>query len=252
MLVVTTVTPTGFLPNLVRRALAVKCCDPRLPFAERTERLVAMFAPHLSTMTTMTRSATDWVQDNMMNPAYFDLCLTIPDVLRELTGIVTAPGAKPSFARDWRWFNALHGDPCDFNGHMIQEYEAPLHNFLHYELPFSQSDSKLNREIEECCVDFCEAVRAYELGVLANETRLLPERLGSVTSILGTIILRVRDFPDSVRLGLQAGFQLLLADQDDGGVVARQSPFGRLFGRETVYLSMIADTPTDQFRSRTL
>lgn len=240
MMVVTTITPTGFLPNLIRRALAVKYSGPNLPFVERTEQLVAMFAPHLATMSAMTRSATDWVQDNMLNPAYFDLCLTIPDVLQELEGVVTTCGVNPLFASDWRWFKDLTGDARDFNRHMILEYEAALHNFFDYQLVFFQPDIQLNREIEKSCLEFLEAVRAYDLAVLANQNPA--GKLAKLTIILGAIILQVRDFPDSVRLGLEAGLQLLLADDhDDYHMVARESPFSRLFGRETVYLSMIRD-----------
>lgn len=249
MMVVTTVTPTGFLPNLLRRALAVKYCSPRLPFAVRTEQLVNMFAPHLGTLGAMTRSATDWVQDNMMNPAYFDLCLTIPDVLQELNGIVTAIGTNPSFANDWRWFKSLQGDARAFNRHMLQEYEAALHNFLDCQLVFSQPDISLNRNIGSTCVKFLEAARAYESTVLANGDH--SEALARLTDTLGAIILQTCHFPDPVRLGLEAGLRLLLADHDDGLEVAKQSAFSRLFGRETAYLSVIADTQTDPSHLRT-
>ena len=239
MMVVTTLTPTGFLPNLIRRAISVKYCDPRLSFAARTAQLVSMFAPHLASMSAMTRSATDWVQDNMLNPAYFDLCLTIPDVLRELDDVVAALGVNPSFASDWRWFKALHGEARDFNWHMNREYEAALHNFVDYQLEFFQPDIQLNREIETSCIEFLEAVRIYEKAVLVRKNP--DEKLAKLIAILRTIILQVHTFPDPVRLGLEAGLQLLLGDCDDYLQVARNSPFSRLFGRETVYLSLIAD-----------
>lgn len=241
MMVVTTITPTGFLPNLIRRALAVKYCDPRLPFAVRTEQLVDMFSPHLSTINAMTRSATDWVQDNMVNPAYFDLCLTIPDVLQELDGNVTALGTNPSFSCDWRWFKALHGDACNFNQHMMQEYEAALHNFFDYQLVFSQLDIQLNREIEKACIAFLETVRTYELAAIANDHK--SEKLDHVTTALSHIINLMHGFPDQVRLGLEAGLKLLEATHDDYHKVASESPFSRLFGRETVYLSIMANRP---------
>lgn len=237
MMVITTVTPTGFLPNLIRRALAAKYCDPRLAFVDRTERLVTMFEPHLNTISAMTRSVTDWVQDNMMNPAYFDLCLTIPDVLRELDGLVMAVGTNPSFSSDWRWFKALHGDACEFNLHMIKEYEAALHNFFDYQLVFSQPDVQRNKAIEKSCIEFLESVRAYELALLADTNP--SGSLANMIAILEAIVHKVNDFPDQVRSGLDAGLQLLVTNNEDYRIVATPSPFSRLFGRETVYLSMI-------------
>lgn len=237
MMVVTTITPTGFLPNLIRRALSVKYCDPCLPFAERTERLVTMFAPHLITMSAMTRSATDWVQDNMMNPAYFDICLTIPDVLRELGGKVTALGTNPSFSCDWRWFKALHGDARDFNQHIIREYETALHNFIDYQLVFTQPDIQLNRDIELLCLNLLETVRNYEHAASTDANQI--SALATVINTLEKIVGKLDHFPEQVKSGLDAGLQLLSASNEDCQNVAKQSPFSRLFGRETVYLSLV-------------
>lgn len=248
IMVVTTLTPTGFLPNLIRRALSVKYCDPRLPFAERTERLVEMFAPHLGYMSAMTRSATDWVQDNMMNPAYYDICLTIPDVLQEVGDELNALGTNPSFSTDWRWFKAVCGEAREFNRHMIDEYESQLHNFFDYQLEFSQTDVALNCTIERACIEFLEATCSYEHAVLTDQHPA--EALDKVSGILEAIIAQIHGFPDQVRLGLAAGLELLLAEHGDFREVAKASPFSRLFGRETVYLSLIADKFEDQFYTR--
>lgn len=237
IMVVTTITPTGFLPNLIRRALSVKYCDPNLSFAERTERLVTMFEPHLITMNAMTRSATDWVQDNMMNPAYFDICLTIPDVLDELGDRVNTLGTNPSFSSDWRWFKALHGDARDFNRHIIHEYQAALHNFFDYQLVFAQPDIPLNLRLEELCLEFLETVRDYEHARLTgadedNTQSILLETLEEIAH-------QLCHFPDPIKSGIEAGLQLLSMNNEDYRIVAKPTPFSRLFGRETVYLSMI-------------
>lgn len=237
MIAVTTITPTGFLPNLIRRALSVKYCDPKLSFAERTERLVTMFEPHLITMNAMTRSATDWVQDNMMNPAYFDICLTIPDVLDELGDRVSALGTNPSFSADWRWFKGLHGDARDFNRRMVHEYQAALHNFFDYQLLFAQPDVQLNLILEELCLKFLETVRGYERAALTGADEADAQTI--LLETLEKIVHQLRHFPDQIKAGVEAGLQLLSMDNEDYRIVAKPSPFSRLFGRETVYLSMI-------------
>ncbi|OGS68784.1 MAG: hypothetical protein A2Z87_09775 [Gallionellales bacterium GWA2_54_124] len=248
VMVVTTLTPTGFLPNLIRRALSVRYCDPRLPFADRTEQLVTMFAPHLATMSAMTRSATDWVQDNMMNPAYFDICLTIPDVLQEVGNGLNALGTNPSFSTDWRWFKALFGEGREFNRHMIGAYQAELHNFFDYQLEFSQPDVELNCAIETSCLVFLDAVRDYESAALAGVN--LTECFSEVIACLTNIIRQLKDFPEQVKAGLEAGLKLLSDEERDLQKVATDSPFSRLFGRETVYLSLIADVTPARFDAR--
>ena len=238
-MVVTTVTPTGFLPNLIRRALAVRYCDPHLPFEERTEHLVQMFEPHLRTMSAMTRSAVDWVHDNMMNPAYFNLCLTIPAVLQEVGDIVTAVGTNPSFAVDWRWFKALHGAGRGFNQHMVEQYDAALHNFLDFQLEFDQPDVQLNKLLESASVEFLEATRAYENSVLANKANQTD--IANLADVLGRIVDLLEPFPEQIKAGIQDGMKLLVAGDGDPVKVAHAGHFSRLFGRETVYLSLIRE-----------
>jgi ubiquinone/menaquinone biosynthesis C-methylase UbiE len=238
MMVVTTQPPVGLLSNFLRRALSAKYSDPRLSFSERTQKLVSMFAPHLATMKDMTRSATDWVQDNMINPAYFDLYLTIPDVLSEVGSSMTAVGTNPSFVTDWRWFKALHGDARDFNNHMIHQYQAVQHNLVDYQIAFHQPDLELNQRLEVASLVFLESVRSYEhaLTVGKGGDSALALSQDALHGVLGCM----KDFPVQIRHGVEAGLRLL-ETRGDYGRVAADSPFSRLFGRENIYLSMIAD-----------
>lgn len=238
MMVVTTQPPVGLLSNFLRRALSAKYSDPRLGFSERTQTLVAMFAPHLATMKAMTRSATDWVQDNMINPAYFDLYLTIPDVLSEVGNSMTAVGTNPSFGTDWRWFKALHGDARDFNNHMIHQYQAAQHNLIDYQIEFFQPDLESNQRLAAASVLFLESVRSYEHALIAGKggDAALVASQAALHGVLGCM----KDFPAQIRSGVEAGLRLL-ESRGDYGQVAADSPFSRLFGRENIYLSMIAD-----------
>lgn len=238
MMVVTTQPPVGLLSNFLRRALSAKYSDPRLDFSERTQTLVTMFAPHLSTIKAMTRSAKDWVQDNMINPAYFDLYLTIPDVLSEVGGSMTAAGTNPSFSNDWRWFKALHGDARDFNNHMIQQYQAAQHNLIDYQIEFDQPDLKSNQRLEVASVGFLESVRNFEHALIAGKGG--DEELTLSQAALYDVLGCMKDFPGQIRHGFEAGLRLL-ESRGDYGQVAADSPFSRLFGRENIYLSMIAD-----------
>uniref|UniRef100_UPI004047911B class I SAM-dependent methyltransferase n=1 Tax=Limnohabitans sp. TaxID=1907725 RepID=UPI004047911B len=238
MLVVTTQPPVGLLPNFLRRALSAKYSNPRLGFSERTETLVAMFAPHLATMKAMTRSATDWVQDNMINPAYFDLYLTIPDVLTEVGETMTVVGTNPSFDIDLRWFKSLHGDARDFNNHMIRQYQATQHNLLDYEIDFYQPSLELNHQLETASVAFLESVRSYEHALIVGESG--DEALLASQAALHGVLACMKDFPLQTRAGVEDGLRLLESN-GDYKEVATDSHFSRLFGRENIYLSMIAD-----------
>jgi protein-L-isoaspartate O-methyltransferase len=236
MMVVTTQPPVGLLPNFIRRALSAKYSDPRLGFAQRTQTLVAMFEPHLATMKAMTRSVTDWVQDNMINPAYFDLYLTIPDVLAEVGGEMTVVGTAPSFEVDWRWFKSLHGDSRDFNNYMIRQYQAQQHNLLDHEVDFYQPSLELNHQFEAASVAFLESVRSYEHALIVGKGG--DEELVASQAALHGVLAYLKDFPAQSRAGIEAGLRLL-ESHGDYWQVAKDSHFGRLFGRENIYLSMM-------------
>ncbi len=112
----------------------------------------------------MTRSVTDWVQDNMLNPAYFGIVLTEPMLLEELGSRFDVLGSSPRFANDWRWFKGLCGSGRDFNSHVLNEYRKELHNFFDHRIVLPQRDPLRNAEFETAARAVCETVERWESG----------------------------------------------------------------------------------------
>jgi hypothetical protein len=151
---------------------------------------------------------------------------------------MTAVGTNPSFGTDWRWFKALHGDASDFNNHMIKQYQAAQHNLVDYQIDFSQPDLESNKHLEAASVVFLESVRSYEHALIAGKGG--DSALAASQTALHGLLDCMKDFPAQIRSGLEAGLRLL-ETRGDYGQVGADSPFSRLFGRENIYLSMIAD-----------
>jgi ubiquinone/menaquinone biosynthesis C-methylase UbiE len=240
ILVLTTVSSTGLLPNMIRRALTIKYCSPRLPFKERSEMAVEMYEPHLSYMKHMTRDAMDWVQDNMLNPAYYDINLTLKDVIEELGTEFTLLGTSPNFVTDWRWFKSLYGDNRDFNNHMLEQYNSRLHNFLDFELEFSHQNIELNKTIDKMSGSFIESVRAYEKDAIQGVNS--EKSLEKVINILRQILLKMAEYPKQIIDGIEVGMNLLESENLDCRLVSKKSTFSRLFGKETIYMSLMNDS----------
>ena len=156
LLLVTTVSPVGMLPNLLRRSLARKLVLPESPFAASTSVLSRAFGPHLRTLAAMTRGVTDWVQDNMLNPAYFGIQLTVPMVLSDFASDFEVLGSSPRFAADWRWFKGLCGPDRDFNRHVLTEYRSGLHNFFDHRTVLPARDLARNAEFEAATLGVCK------------------------------------------------------------------------------------------------
>jgi 2-polyprenyl-3-methyl-5-hydroxy-6-metoxy-1,4-benzoquinol methylase len=227
LLLVTTVSPVGMLPNLLRRALAQKLISPDSPFAMSTAVLCRAFGPHLRTLTAMTRGVTDWVQDNMLNPAYFGIQLTVPMVLSDLGHDFEVLGSSPRFAADWRWFKGLCGPQRDFNRHALTEYRAELHNFFDHRTVLPMRDPNRNAEFEAGALGVCKALRLWEAGDSHEEV---------VESAVRRVIAGMADLPPNWPAALEEFLDAFADSRLTPEAVAGLPLFGPLFGRETVYL----------------
>lgn len=234
LLVVTAVSPIGFAPNMIRRALAARLVKPEMSFEEKTQLLVSAFSSHLATISAMTRSAKDWVQDNMLNPAYFDLCLTVPMVIDELGPEFHVTGSNPVFAQDWRWFKSLYGEARQFNVHFLREYSAVSHNFADYRMFALPSVEVGNEALEDTAFSLIDMVREFELmqdsADIARGGRLL-EGISSFFNAASRVL------PAQTLEGLDEARKLFAKSVICAQDVAEMQAFSGLFGRETLYVS---------------
>lgn len=240
-LVLTTVSPIGFVPNLLRRFLVPRLVDANLDFEGRSRGLEAAFAPHLGSLAAMTRSVRDWVQDNMLNPAYFGLCLSIPAVVERLGADFDVLGASPAFAEDWRWFKSMAGAERRINAHFLEEYWRKAHNYLdHREAAFA-GDAGCNRGLEQAGRDLLAAIEMHEDAQGSGDVAAAAQR---VRACLGRFIQAVPAPLSAAADGLRE-FAERAFDFPAGAVdaVAGMSRFGGLFGRETSYLSLMRRPP---------
>jgi SAM-dependent methyltransferase len=237
LLVVTAVSPVGVLPNVLRKALTCRIDRPAAGFAERTARLVKAFGPHLETIPAMTRTPIDWVHDNVMNPAYFGVLLTVPMVLEDLGAEFDVLGASPRFAADWRWFKSLWGPHKEFNDHFLSQYWAGLHNFLDYRCEWGPRDAGRNRNLEGAAWGLIRAVSALEQAVYQGADPA-SGRLRVAAEALAAVEENVADLPGDVKPALTEVRELFCREHITADQVARIPLFRGLFGRETLYLSL--------------
>ncbi len=238
ILVITTVSPLGFVPNLLRRFLAIYLAPHNKDFLERTELLVAAFGSHLDTLSSMTRNKEDWVQDNMLNPAYFGLCLSIPQVLERLGGSFEALGSSPVFAEDWRWFKGLHGVERNTNAHFLTEYMRKAHNFLDYREQPQVGNSLLNAQLEDKAKQLLTAITAHEDAYL-NGSATLPA-VQEISHLLDDLITLLPSHLVQAIRGLSEVQNLIKNPVFiNSASVANMTDFRGLFGRETAYVSLM-------------
>jgi hypothetical protein len=242
VLVVTAVSPIGIAPNMIRRALAAKISPPGMSFDNRTELLVEAFAPHLTTVEPMTRSSVDWVHDNLMNPAYFDLCLTVPMIIEEIGADFQIVGSNPVFAQDWRWFKSLYGEGRRFNAHFLSQYWSACHGFIDYQTVLPSRPEAANQVLENAALNLIGLVQKYEgslsavagIDAKSKEVPLLRGVSDLMTAASGV-------FPGSVMESLREAAALLAKPSVTAQEVADMKTFYTLFGRETIYVSLLQE-----------
>jgi SAM-dependent methyltransferase len=238
VLVITMVAPIGLVPNLLRRFLVPKLIGNGLDFEARSQLLAAAFTPHLRTLGAMTRSVIDWVQDNMLNPAYFGLCLSLPIVVERLGVHFDVLGCSPAFAEDWRWFKAMAGANRQINTHFLEEYWRKVHNYLDQcQQPFSR-EAEANQRLEEVALSLLAAIEGHEDSCLRGKNslcaatqvqKLLERFVDSVPVQMSATMAALREFAERA-------FDIGSGDID---AVVGMECFGALFGRETSYLSLV-------------
>ncbi len=225
-LVITTISPIGFVPNLLRRFLARFIAPISLDFQTRTSRLLKAFSPHLKTVQSMTRSHKDWVQDNLLNPAYFGIALSLPKVIEEIGGRCYVIGTSPSFIEDWRWFKSLYRDSQKWNELALLQYRIKAHNFLDYREPPTTGDPLVNQALEEKAEALIEAVHKDEINPsFQNVLTLLQEFLSLLP-------------PHLPAFAALQEVEVAVGELMKGKPLPPMQKFSPLFGRETLYLSL--------------
>ena len=179
VLCVSLVSPIGLLANILRRLLAVRITE-NVDTQERVLVLKNAYAQHLNTLADMSRPHEDWIIDNMINPAWYGVCLTPAMTVKVLGDTFDHYGFSPRMITDLRWYKSLYGGNSNFNAAFLDSFYGSAHNLLDHREHSNSQDAANNRKIEIACFDLLKSVMAFEFGdagiapILAKMDRLKP------------------------------------------------------------------------------
>lgn len=235
VLVVTTLSPIGILSNLLRKLLAQRLIKQTDDFAGQTEILLKAFSSHLATLQNMSRPQRDWVQDNLLNPAYYGICLTPKLVFDTIGDDFSFYGTAPRITTDWRWHKSLFGEQRRDNEHFLDSYYQSAHNFIDHTSLLPLRTAVQNQRLEDLC---------WELLVEAShwESSGCGERAGLI-AIIERINADVAQFSPSASSAIDEFLELFANETVSAQEVAAMNTFSHLFGRENLYLSLSRDEP---------
>lgn len=238
VLVLTVVPLSGFFPNVMRKLLALRIAPPTLDFETRTSILVEAFGPHLATMPAMTRSHRDWVHDCMINPHYLNVALPLQTALEALGPRMELLHTFPRFATDWRWFKGLVGEARRFSDTAIEAQRSNVHNFVDHRRVLPQRSATENAALDQAFTAAHTQALDWQSAFFADDTEArdtagleIERRLDEIQGALSHVD------PDSSAAIAELA-QVWRQKHVDAAAVRAMKPFGALFGRETVYVSL--------------
>lgn len=226
VLCVSLVSPIGLLANILRRLLAVHVA-PLGGADDRIASLKRAFGSHLETLPDMSRPHEDWIIDNMINPAWYGVCLTPAMAVDMLGETFDHFGFSPRMITDWRWYKSLYGNNRRFNEAFLESFYRTAHHLLDHRQTDGDQVSAHNRDIESACFDLLDKAMAAEFDGANAETVLAP---------LQTLEVLVRSVSPTTADAI-AETQALLTRPAGPKDVAGMTHLAPLFGREMMYAS---------------
>lgn len=237
VLVMTIVPPGGFLPNVLRKLMADRIVSADMPFEQKTDVLVKAFGPHLATIDGMTRSHRDWVRDCMINPHYLNVVLPLETVLAEVGSQLDILGSSPDFHTDWRWFKNLWGDQRSYNQAFEKSYVRNIHNFVDYRYIFDERTEEQNGELGDLFLKLHTAAIEIERRP-GNEQVWGGSTVETFVELLAHVRKTLAKVSEHLSDALGEAGECLTSDTLDAETIADQKYMNRLFGRETIYVSL--------------
>jgi len=216
----TTVDPVSCLADSLRRLLAQLLLDPQIPIMDNVARLLPVFAPHLDSLSSMTRRYEDWVVDNLLNPAAINPHFSMADVIGTLGGSFQLLGSSPVFFTDWSWYKSLQGGAAQLNQKALSQYWQNVHNLLDYRTTWAPRNEQENRTLYAACVGFRHAVRDLENN---------GDGLSRIEGHLKELIAQTATFAPQLAEAL-TGY-LAYLDKPDPFAIAGDEKLGPWFGR---------------------
>ena len=185
----------------------------------------------------MTRRNSDWVIDNMINPAYLGISVTPTDIAAEVINEFDIHSTYPKFTQDFRWFKTLTDlKPKTAEMHFRNQYICNSHNFIDAKLtPFS-GQIALNEKFESTCRTLFYAVGFWEKSVgLEREKYWL--KIAKLLKKIGSQIQQIYEPEESTAMGRCISY--VVDEHVNIEAIGSCEKFGRWFGRETMYMSIL-------------
>ena len=130
-------------------------------FAQVTEMLAGVFAPHLRSLKGMSRPASDWVHDVLLNPTVPSESIqnefSVARFIEILGDKFWLYGMSPDFLTHLGWYKEMSPEPAKHNQAYLESFFSQRQCLLHYR-ETGRLDSRRNLQLHGFCRQFAEVV----------------------------------------------------------------------------------------------
>lgn len=209
-------------------------------FAQVTEMLAGVFSPHLRSLKGMSRPASDWVHDVLLNPTVpsesVENEFSVAKCMEVLGDKFWLYGMSPDFLTHFGWYKEMPAEPKKHNQEYLESFYSQWQCLLHYR-EVGRSDARRNLLLHGFCRQFAETVAGKDPlnpPVLSHQAIL--QELEPVRQILALI--------ENCELDLSYAALAQFLDLFEKGIptpsdVAQAEAFGTAFGRGQQYISLV-------------
>ena len=227
LLFITTMSPLSYLAEIARRLMRDSLIAPDAAAAEQLAVLRPLLTPHLVHLPGRSRSADDWLLDNVVQPIYGEL-LSVPRAIQALAGEFDLHGASPRYFTDLRWYKDVAEEERGFNAVGIAEYHRRATNMADFRLELPPHDEAFGAALERDAEAVWTAMQEFELE---GRRRSFEDAVCGIEHI-GERLAAIA--PETA-----AGFAEVAERLAAGGPFEDLTRFPALWGRGQQYLSFI-------------
>lgn len=209
-------------------------------FAQATEMLAKVFSPHLRLLKGMSRPASDWVHDVLLNPTVPSESIENEFSVARCMDILGRDfwlyGMSPDFLNHFGWYKEMSPYPASHNDEYVESFHSQRQCLLHYR-ETGHSDARRNILLHGLCQQFAKTVagKAPLSPPLLSHQAILRE-LEPVRKILALIENCGLDISRAALAQFLELFEKGIPTPSD---VAQAGAFGMAFGRGQQYISLV-------------
>lgn len=230
-LVLTCIDYPGYLSEMLRRLLGYELSKKTKNFDDRVTLLTEVFSPHLDSLAGVTRSASDWVIDNLISPASIDPLVTFNDLVKTLSKLnFSVKGTSPRFITDWTWYKQAALKKDFFNRSALDCYWESAHVFMDCRTTHPPQSASRNRRLAKQCQHIHASIRKYEETGSSTERNAILTQLSQLISMVETTMPLVAE-------SLREVCEWMSQPKLSAASIKSSRKFGTWFGRAQTYVS---------------